>query len=139
MTLQSELDEAREQVAMAKRKKTRLLKENLALENQLLGQQKEAETLWTRKKKEFIKSEEFEVLFSGKALELFELVFKGYVAKLQANKFSDAEYPYSFMSLKKSLDEIPNVGDMVEEESKKKPSLTIPDSFLFFKIFFLEL
>lgn len=50
-----------------------------SLQNQLLSQKEESEALKVQKKDEFIKSEEFAGLCSGKELEFFEFGFKGCV------------------------------------------------------------
>lgn len=52
---------------------------------------------WPTRKEEFINSEEFFNICSGKELELFELGFKGYAGQFPANGFPKVEYPCPFL------------------------------------------
>lgn len=118
VSLYAELEEAREQVALAEREKARLTKETLSLEIQLLGQWQEAELLWTSKKEEFIKSKDFEALCSDKVLEYFEQGFQGCLTQLRVNGYSEVEHPVPFLNWEKELEELPEDGEIFGQEEE---------------------
>lgn len=95
--------------------RARVAEKALSLEAQLQSQRKEAETLWARKKEDFIKSKEFDALCADKALEYFELGFQGCLAQFRANGYSEFEHPASFLNSEKALEDMLE-GELSEEE-----------------------
>lgn len=59
-----------------------------------------------------MKSPEFEVHYSGKALAFFEQGFQVYLDQFRANGYSKAEHPASFLYVYKALEALPEEGDV---------------------------
>lgn len=116
MALRAELEELRERGVQ---KRAYLVKKSMSLEGQLLGDRQEAEAFWAIKKEEFIKSQEFATLCSGKALKFFELRFQGCAAQLKVNGYSES---HPFPSSEKGPGKDPKEEEMTDEDNEEGPN-----------------
>ncbi|KZV18231.1 hypothetical protein F511_34130 [Dorcoceras hygrometricum] len=83
-------------------------------EEKIKKAQEEAEASWEKRKEDFLKSNEFDRLCSTRALSVFQQGFDGCLAQIRTNGYSEAEHPFSFLNVLKSLEALP---DEVEVES----------------------
>ncbi|KZV51717.1 hypothetical protein F511_13129 [Dorcoceras hygrometricum] len=81
--------------------------------------QEEAETAWEKKKEDFLKSDEFDRLCATRALSFFQKGFDGCLAQIRDNGYSEAEYPFSFLDVLKSLEALPDDGEAESSGAKK--------------------
>ncbi|XP_073026435.1 uncharacterized protein [Primulina eburnea] len=121
-SIMAELEEARKRTALAELESARLAEKAVCLGAQLRSQRLDAETLWEKKKEDFIKSQEFDALCSEKVLKYFELGFQGCLAQFRANGYSEFEHPASFLNLEKALEDMFKRGELSEEEVSEEES-----------------
>ncbi|KZV20494.1 hypothetical protein F511_34751 [Dorcoceras hygrometricum] len=81
--------------------------------------QEEAEASWEKKKEGFLKSDEFDRLCSTRALSFFQQGFNGCLAQIRTNGYSEAEHPFSFLNVLKSLEDLPDEGEVESSMAKK--------------------
>ncbi|KZV26129.1 hypothetical protein F511_13589 [Dorcoceras hygrometricum] len=81
--------------------------------------QEEAEAAWEKRKEDFLKSDEFDRLCATRALSFFQKGFDGCLAQIRDNGYSEAKYPFSFLDVLKSLEALPDDGE-VESSGEKK-------------------
>ncbi|KZV23258.1 hypothetical protein F511_17767 [Dorcoceras hygrometricum] len=81
--------------------------------------QEEAEASWEKRKEDFFKSDEFDRLCATRALSFFEKGFAGCLAQIRDNGYSEAEHPFSFLNVLKSLEALPDDGEVESSRAKK--------------------
>ncbi|KZV45397.1 premnaspirodiene oxygenase-like [Dorcoceras hygrometricum] len=81
--------------------------------------QEEVETAWEKKKEDFLKSDEFDRLCATRALSFFQKGFDGCLAQIRDNGYSEAEYPFYFLDVLKSLEALPDDGETKSSRAKK--------------------
>ncbi|KZV23790.1 hypothetical protein F511_22454 [Dorcoceras hygrometricum] len=81
--------------------------------------QEKAEASWEKKKEDFLKSDEFDRLCSTRALSFFQHGFDGCLAQIRANGYSEAEHPFSFLNVLKSLEALPNECEVESSRATK--------------------
>ncbi|KZV24426.1 hypothetical protein F511_24221 [Dorcoceras hygrometricum] len=77
-------------------------------EEKIKRAQEEAEASWEKRKADFLKSDEFDRLCSTRALSFFQQGFDGCLAQIRDNGYSEAEHPFSFLDVLKSLEALPD-------------------------------
>ncbi|KZV37969.1 phragmoplast orienting kinesin 2 [Dorcoceras hygrometricum] len=80
-------------------------------EEKIKRAQEEAEASWEKRKADFLKSDEFDRLCSTRALSFFQQGFDGCLAQIRDNGYSEAEHPFSFLDVLKSLEALPDDGE----------------------------
>ncbi|KZV55486.1 hypothetical protein F511_40813 [Dorcoceras hygrometricum] len=81
--------------------------------------QEEAESSWEKRKEDFLKSDEFDRLCATRALSIFQKDFDGCLAQIRDNGYSKAEHPFSLLDILKSLEALPDEGEVESSRSKK--------------------
>ncbi|KZV52088.1 hypothetical protein F511_41477 [Dorcoceras hygrometricum] len=80
-------------------------------EERIKRAQEEAEASWEKRKADFLKKDEFDRLCSTRALSFFQQGFDGCLAQIRDNGYSEAEHPFSFLDVLKSLEALPDDGE----------------------------
>ncbi|KZV06593.1 hypothetical protein F511_45926 [Dorcoceras hygrometricum] len=80
-------------------------------EEKIKRAQEEAEASWEKRKADFLKSDEFDKLCSTRALSFFQQGFDGCLAQVRDNGYPEAEHPFSFLDVLKSLEALPDDGE----------------------------
>ncbi|KZV29846.1 hypothetical protein F511_43026 [Dorcoceras hygrometricum] len=80
-------------------------------EEKIKRAQEEDEASWEKRKADFLKSDEFDRLCSTRALSFFQQGFDGCLAQIRDNGYSEAEHPFSFLDVLKSLEALPDDGE----------------------------
>lgn len=109
-------------VELVEQEKDWLALENLSLQRQVTSLQQEAENQWPVRKKEFLKSPEFKVFCSDKALTFFEKSFQGCLDQFRVNGYSEADHPAVFLDVDKALQDLPENGEVsgTEEDAREE-------------------
>ncbi|KZV30146.1 hypothetical protein F511_21941 [Dorcoceras hygrometricum] len=81
--------------------------------------EEEAEASWENKKADFLKSDEFDRLCSTRALYFFQHGFDGCLAQIRDKGYSEAQHPFSFLDVLKSLEALPDDGEAEPSGAKK--------------------
>ncbi|KZV35615.1 hypothetical protein F511_27759 [Dorcoceras hygrometricum] len=81
--------------------------------------QEEAEASWEKRKVDFLKSDEFDRLCATRALSFFQHGFDGCLSHIRANGYSEAEHPFYFLDVLKSLEALPDDGEVESSGAKK--------------------
>ncbi|KZV40793.1 hypothetical protein F511_22234 [Dorcoceras hygrometricum] len=81
--------------------------------------QEEAEASWEKRKEDFLNSDEFDRLCATRALSFFQHGFDGCLSQIRANGYSEAEHPFSFLDVLKSLEALPDHGEVESSGAKK--------------------
>ncbi|KZV20027.1 hypothetical protein F511_15270 [Dorcoceras hygrometricum] len=88
-------------------------------EEKIKRAQEEAEASWEKRKEDFLKSDEFDRLCSTRALSFFQQGFDGCLDQIRDNGYSEAEHPFSFLDVLKSLEALPDDGEAEFSGAKK--------------------
>ncbi|KZV30437.1 hypothetical protein F511_34492 [Dorcoceras hygrometricum] len=88
-------------------------------EERIKRAQEEAEASWEKRKADFLKSDEFDRLCSTRALSFFQQGFDGCLAQIRDNGYSEAEHPFYFLDVLKSLEALPDDGEAGLSGEKK--------------------
>ncbi|KZV13904.1 Pentatricopeptide repeat domain containing protein, partial [Dorcoceras hygrometricum] len=68
-------------------------------------------------KGKFLKSKELDTMCSERASVYFEHGFNGCLAQFRANDYSEDEHPALFLDMMQTLEDMPEEGEMVEDDS----------------------
>ncbi|KZV51601.1 hypothetical protein F511_25600 [Dorcoceras hygrometricum] len=81
--------------------------------------QEEAEAAWEKRKEDFLKSAEFDRLCATRALSFFQKGFNGCLAQNRDNGYSEAEHPFYFLDVLKSVEALPDDGEVESSGAKE--------------------